>query len=399
MKLVLFGAGNIGRSFIAPLFARAGWDVVFVDVNTTIVDALNDRGGYDVVVVDSDAPADRVAVSGVRAIDGRDAAAVAAELATSDLAATAVGKAALGPVSRALAAGLAERRRVNPGRPLDVILAENVRDGAALVRAAVAADVGQTDDLGLIETSIGKMVPIVPADEAARDPLIVYAEPYNTLIVDAKGFRTEVPSVQGLSAVDRIDAYVDRKLFIHNMGHATAAYLGYARDASVRLLSETLDRPSTLERTRTAMEQSADGLEAEYPTVFAKAALRENVDDLLRRFANRALGDTVHRVGRDLPRKLGRDDRIVGAMLLCARHRLPFDAIADAYRAAIGFDCPDESGAVSADDRSFLADAAERGVRWVLTTVSSLDPADPVDARVIAAVIAGSSDAAGTADE
>ncbi len=392
MKLVLFGAGNIGRSFIAPLFARAGWDVVFVDVNTTIVDALNDRGGYDVVVVDSDAPARRVAVSGVRAIDGRDAAAVAKEIAGADMAATAVGKAALGPVSRALAAGLAERRRVSAGRPLDVILAENVRDCAETVRAAVAAalatDGEQTDDLGLVETSIGKMVPIVPGDEAARDPLIVYAEPYNTLIVDANGFRTRVPAVPGVSAVDRIDAYVDRKLFIHNMGHAAAAYLGCAHDRSVRLLSATLDQPSTIGRTRRAMEQSADALEAEYPTVFTATALRENVDDLLRRFANRALGDTVHRVGRDLPRKLGRDDRIVGAMLLCARHGRCFDAIADAYRAALGFDCPDESGALTPADRGFLSDAGERGARWALTSVSSLDPADPVDARVIATVVA-----------
>ncbi|TVQ16918.1 MAG: mannitol-1-phosphate 5-dehydrogenase, partial [Spirochaetaceae bacterium] len=112
------------------------------------------------------------------------------------------------------------------------------------------------------------------------------------------------------------------------------------------------------------------------------------------RFGNRALGDTVHRVGRDLPRKLGRDDRIVGAMLLCARHGLRFDAIAAAYRAALGFDCPDESGALTPADRDFLSDAADRGARWALTTVSSLDPADPVDARVIAAVVAGGADVA-----
>jgi mannitol-1-phosphate 5-dehydrogenase len=40
--------------------------------------------------------------------------------------------------------------------------------------------------VGLIETSIGKMVPIMPEKELERDPLMVYAEPYNTLIVDRK---------------------------------------------------------------------------------------------------------------------------------------------------------------------------------------------------------------------
>jgi mannitol-1-phosphate 5-dehydrogenase len=41
MKLVQFGAGNIGRSFIGQLFSRAGWEVVFVDINTNMVKMKN----------------------------------------------------------------------------------------------------------------------------------------------------------------------------------------------------------------------------------------------------------------------------------------------------------------------------------------------------------------------
>ena len=37
-KIVIFGAGKIGRSFIGQLFGCAGYQVVFVDVNQTIVD-------------------------------------------------------------------------------------------------------------------------------------------------------------------------------------------------------------------------------------------------------------------------------------------------------------------------------------------------------------------------
>jgi sugar/nucleoside kinase (ribokinase family) len=37
-KLVLFGAGKIGRSFIGQLFSRGGYEVVFVDVNEKIID-------------------------------------------------------------------------------------------------------------------------------------------------------------------------------------------------------------------------------------------------------------------------------------------------------------------------------------------------------------------------
>ena len=49
-KLVIFGAGKIGRSFIAQLFSQAGYAAVFVDINKEVIDALNQRGSYEVVL-------------------------------------------------------------------------------------------------------------------------------------------------------------------------------------------------------------------------------------------------------------------------------------------------------------------------------------------------------------
>ena len=36
-KLVLFGAGKIGRSFIGQVFSRSGYEVVFIDINQEII--------------------------------------------------------------------------------------------------------------------------------------------------------------------------------------------------------------------------------------------------------------------------------------------------------------------------------------------------------------------------
>jgi len=49
-KLVLFGAGKIGRSFIAQLFCRSGYETVFVDINKDIINELNRRKRYHVLV-------------------------------------------------------------------------------------------------------------------------------------------------------------------------------------------------------------------------------------------------------------------------------------------------------------------------------------------------------------
>ena len=49
-KLVLFGAGKIGRSFIGQLFSRGGFEVVFVDVYKPVIEELNVRHNYNVVI-------------------------------------------------------------------------------------------------------------------------------------------------------------------------------------------------------------------------------------------------------------------------------------------------------------------------------------------------------------
>ena len=77
-----------------------------------------------------------------------------------------------------------------------------------------------------------------------------------------------------------------------------------------------------------------------YPDDLPEDELAAHADDLLDRYRNRALGDTLHRVGRDLGRKLARDDRMIGACLLAARYGLPFDGLVPPIRAALKFAAP-----------------------------------------------------------
>ena len=45
-KAIQFGAGNIGRGFIGAVLEKAGYHVVFADVNEQIVDRINRDKGY-----------------------------------------------------------------------------------------------------------------------------------------------------------------------------------------------------------------------------------------------------------------------------------------------------------------------------------------------------------------
>ena len=49
---VHFGAGNIGRGFIAPVLQDNDCEVIFVDVNTDIVNQINEQGQYTIKSLD-----------------------------------------------------------------------------------------------------------------------------------------------------------------------------------------------------------------------------------------------------------------------------------------------------------------------------------------------------------
>jgi len=386
---VQFGAGNIGRSFIGRLFSEAGFEVVFVDVDKDLVDLLNHRGGYPVVVKQTGLPDEVRLVTGVRAVDGRDGDAVVRELVRADLWATSVGQKALDAVLPVVARGLLARQEA--GRPADLIIAENLRSGAAWcrqrLRALLPAGFPLETSLGLVETSIGKMVPLMPEEALAEDPLQLFAEPYDTLIVDRRGFLTGLPPLAGLQPVDHVTAYVDRKLFLHNMSHAAAAYLGYQADPSLKYLWQTLELPSVATAVAEALRQCSDALRAEYPKEFTARQLAEHSADLLLRYSNRSLGDTVYRVGRDLRRKLSREDRLVGACLLAARHGLPYDRIARVVRAALDFRATDEQGGRSASDRDFSLMKEKRGRRVALRDASGLRETDSTEATIVEEIL------------
>lgn len=307
--VVQFGAGNIGRGFTGHIFTEAGYEVVFVDVAPDIVTGLSERREYPLRLAGPDR-FETLTIRPVRAVHGRDLAAVAEELARCAFACTAVGVQALPHLAPALAAGMKAR-----GTTLDVILCENQLHCSDLLRGYLAPllDAELLAKLGLVESVVSRMVPVLSEADRAQDPLLAVAEDYAVLPVDSTAFLGAIPKVAALRPVDNFSAYVERKLYVHNLGHAVAAYLGYQR--GYEFIWQAMQDAAVREVVVGAMLEAGEALARKHG--FPRAELTRHRDDLVRRFENAALGDTVLRVGRDPVRKLRPDDRLVGAALTC----------------------------------------------------------------------------------
>jgi len=374
-RIVLFGAGKIGRSFIGQLFSRGGYEVVFVDVFQPVIDELNKRHQYNVVI-----KSDRdevMIIKNVRGVLATDEKAVISEIANADILAVSIGQQGLPSAIPLIAKGLLQRRKISGDLPLDIIIAENLRNAADFFRAELKkflpVDYPVDKLVGLVETSIGKMVPIMLKKDIEADILQVFAEPYNNLILDKKAFKNPIPVIEGLSPKENMKAWVDRKLFIHNLGHATTAYLGFKFNPDFVFLYEALAVNEIKSKVRDTMLQAADILLKKYPDEFTLEALTEHTDDLIFRFQNRALGDTIYRVGCDLKRKLGADDRLAGAIRLALELNMPYDKILEAYIAGCSFKATDEMGNRLQVDIDFSEKFEKYGIDWVLSEIGRLE--------------------------
>lgn len=386
-KLVLFGAGKIGRSFIGQLFSRGGYKVVFIDVFKPVIDELNLRRNYNVVIKSEEESV--INIQNVRGVFAGDEEKVFEEIATARIVAVSVGLNGLKSIIPLIANGLIKRYETIGASPLDIIIAENLRNAAEFMNNALKEHLPEGyplgERVGLIETSIGKMVPIMLKRDMETDILQVFAEPYNTLILDKLAFKNPIPEIEGLAPKENMKAWVDRKLFIHNLGHATAAYLGYLSHPTSTFLYEVLSDSKLKEVIRNTMLQAADILFKKYPEEFTVESLTEHIDDLLKRFQNKALGDTIFRVGCDLQRKLGAEDRLAGAIHLARELKLPYNLILRALICGCHFRATDEAGNILPSDREFGAIYA-KGIKSVLTSICGFDKVD--DYEVITEAIA-----------
>jgi mannitol-1-phosphate 5-dehydrogenase len=371
-----FGAGNIGRSLVGAVFSRAGYDVTFADTSDVLVDALRERGEYKVVVKGDLPPgrADEILVKPVTAFNsGSDPAALEKAVQRADLIGTSVGASGIPHVIRAIAPLLAKRER-----PVSILLCENLHGvdkiARRLLEELLPPGFPIAGRIGLVSTSIGKMVPLMPAHVRERDPLEVWGEAYDTIIADRNAFVGPVPEIEGLELRGNFAAYVDRKLYIHNLGHAVCACLGAQR--GYMYICDAIEDPVIFKTTRDAMMSTAFALMKRYPGEFTEESQTEYVEDLLRRFRNRALGDTVFRVGRDLKRKLADGDRFIGGLRLVKEAGGDTRPICQGIAAALRFNAADDRGKPYPTDGDVLNRVRAIGPTLFLREYCKLDPTE-----------------------
>lgn len=307
MLAVHFGAGNIGRGFIGNLLFHSGYETVFVDVNAEIVHLLNEKNEYKVVLAEPGQQED--VIKNVRAINSAENPDQVIEaIAKADLVTTAIGPNILPLIAGLVAEGL-RNRADQSNRPLNIIACENMIGGSTLLKEKVyekltKAEIAQFDDLfGFPDSAVDRIVP----NQTNEDKLMVKVEPFYEWVVEETKLVGEKPDIPGITYVQDLVPYIERKLFTVNTGHALAAYFGYYYGEE--FINKAMENPQIYELVEGALSESGEFLVKKYG--FNAEDHAKYIQKILQRFSNSHIVDEVTRVGRSPIRKLGPNDRLV----------------------------------------------------------------------------------------
>ncbi len=309
-----FGAGNIGRGFIGGLLSQSGYNVVFADIVSEIVDKLNSDKEYKIYIVDESTEVQTIKnVSGIHTQDDRlmDIAEEAGIITT------AVGPNVLPKIAANIAKCITRRREKGIHSFINIIACENMFKASDLLRDAVLELLSDEDRkylseyVGFPNSVVDRIVP-PQAPDCSDDLLTVRVEPFFEWIVDKSGFRGEIPEIEGMILTDNLPAYVERKLFTMNTGHAVTAYLGKAM--GYKTIRNSISDPTIYKCVKSAMEESGEALVKKYD--FDSETHSNYINKIINRFKNPYLDDSVDRVGREPLRKLSGTDRLIKPMMM-----------------------------------------------------------------------------------
>jgi mannitol-1-phosphate 5-dehydrogenase len=377
-KVVLFGAGATGRGHVGLLAWKAGYELVMVDCKKDLVSLLRDAGSYTVRLYNAGQAQqsyEEIKVDHYRVYHHSDREKIAQEIINADLVLTAVFDQNLQDVAKTLAMAVNACRVMGRQRVLNVIACENMMDSSSTLEKYVIQQLPQKDlqychdFFGFPDCMISRVVP-----RPDPDPLFIVTENYNEWTVRREAFKGEpLKGLEMMEIVDNQTARLERKLFIHNGGHAVCGYIGFHQGC--HYVHEALANPFVMQHIQGAMDELGQVVQKKHG--FSVEAIEEYKMDLARRGSIAELRDEILRVVRDPIRKLSSHERLVSPSLLAVEYGLPRKWIVKAIVAAFRYQHPGDPQSI------LLANMIrEHGFDKTLARISNIQPGTPLFSEI-----------------
>ena len=347
-KILIYGAGAIGRGYIGPLLQKYGFRISFVDINNQLVNQLKSRKSYRTAITGRNdykfvnVPIDKTFLFGEEI-----------KVEDYDLVFSCVG-----PNNCYDLAEYLKRAKV-------IISCENDLE---TVNGLQKLTGNSNIYFGIPDVIISNTA---PTELLAKDPLIVVAE--QGMLILQKGNYIMPKEILQVSD-DELHMHWMCKLFIHNAPHAIVAYLGWLKGYTY--IHEAMADSDINEVVVGSISEITNGVIA---AGFVEKNYANNYKQKeLKRFSNNLLYDTIKRVAREPLRKIAYDNRLVlGLRIALFNGQLPVNTAIGLKAALLYGDQKDKEATYLQNIRSNKIDSD------ILKKFSGIDHFDPMNRFII----------------
>ena len=286
MKLAIhFGAGNIGRGFIAPVLQENNYEVVFVDVNKELIEQINLLQRYKVKSISLNASSD-IFVKNISGLLLNDEEFLNEKLSQADLITTSVGPKFVKDIFNLVSSTKTEKIQT-------FIAFENMYRASTsnLTESGLST-------LVLIDAVVDKIVP--PQNITSLDVIV---EEYGSIILD-NNVNTKPLNESKIVSYSNYEHEFYKKLWLLNGLHLKLAYFGLSRN--IKYIHEILSNQEGLDFA----ERAIDSLSKAY-SLFSNSTedLKDFKQTILNRFSMPEIQDEVTRIARNPQIKFSKDER------------------------------------------------------------------------------------------
>ena len=373
---VHFGAGKIGRGFIAELLHDSGYRIVFADVVQPLVDLVNEKHEYSLFLFDHDYE-EKVIDNIIAYSTITQAEQVVEEIKNAEVLTTSVMATNLPKVAPLIARGLKARLEAGRDRKIVVMACENAIMGTDILKKAMA----ETGILTEAEMEQVAAFPNTAVDRLVFDGHhngkdgIEIGDAFELAIEKGKLPDPLAEPVKGAEYVDDLAMYLQRKIYMVNCAHAITSYIGFTRGYTT--VQESLADPEILQEVKSAIMESAAALEETYG--FSHEKLVEYMDTMIiGRFTKPGMSDPISRVAREPIRKISANDRIMGPAIRCEELGLDNTCLLRGCACALKYVNDDDPQAVEL--QKYIA---ENGVEAAIIRYIGLKPEDRMTKAIV----------------
>ena len=343
-KILIFGAGAIGRGFIAPIFYENNYEINFVEKNKKIIFDLKKNLSFNVATTfGKKYKIKKIKFKNIFHLDDDF------DIKNFDIIFTCVGP-----------ENCYKNFEKLKFAKLIVSCENDINTVSTLIKL--------TNNKNII-FGIPDVITSNTASETMlkKDPLLLISE-QGTLIIDNKKINFPKPIVN-VNNKD-LQKHWDCKLFIHNAPHAIAAYLGYLK--GYKFIHESMKDKKIRKIVIGSIKEITHGI-IKCGIVnknFANYYMKKEIN----RFSNNLLFDPITRVARDPIRKLSKDNRLILSLRIALfNKKIPYNT-AIGVKAALNY--YDKKDSQSIHLKMLLSSLGYEGV---LEKICGLNIKDPLN--------------------